>query len=799
MSLQQRRQNQRRSQPPASSPQPPQQMASHIQWRPVPPQPPPQQPQQMASHIQWRPVPPQPPPQQQRVPPQSNTSQQRQQIRQRLQAVSDSLLRQQQQPQREATPAASASSSSIGNVIDNGGGDGDWREEVYRKIGFMKATYSTELNLMLEKVKANLQKYESLHPQQQQQQSRNGIVEKLRQLKHMLENIDRFLSINKSEIEKKHKDYLLEVEKQILRMFNRRNPSSSSAISLQPGKSPQPDQMPALIQHHSPSQVYQLPPQENRIIPRMMQPKNLQNPMMTTLQPRPVVSSVSPVSSSKQNMFSGVQLQPAAASSLEKGHLQINEMNLLRQHWQQQQHQLKQQQQHPSQLSVHQMLTLHGMAGSTGMKVGQQMAVKPAVSRQHHPNSQTPPYHHPQLKESGNPVSPPQVLQAKYPQVPPHTSLLIDKQNMMISTAKATTPLQAAKSPLVVAPSPVPGESEKSNSGTSQVATVSATGQAIATSAPGTSASSPSMSECTSLDGTRVKQSTVVSSQLSVVEQPIERLIRAVRSTSQKALAASVADINSVFSMVDKIAESPLGNGSVAAVGEDQVAMTKCRLRARNFSTQDGPAGTKRMRRCTSAMSSEAISSVSSENDSMKKLNCSDSLELESTAASGIKRRRLGDHALIEEIQGVNKQLVETLVEISGDDDAAEVGEGIIVKVSYSSVALSPNLKSQYASAKMSPIWPLRLLIPASYPNSSPVILDKFSAAGGKKCEYPFTKALLKFSTSLRTVSQPMSLSVMARTWDFCARAVISEFVLQSSGGTFSSNYGTWESCLTAA
>ncbi|KAI3890910.1 hypothetical protein MKX03_023262, partial [Papaver bracteatum] len=57
---------------------------------------------------------------------------------------------------------------------------------------------------------------------------------------------------------------------------------------------------------------------------------------------------------------------------------------------------------------------------------------------------------------------------------------------------------------------------------------------------------------------------------------------------------------------------------------------------------------------------------------------------------------------------------------------AAEGGEGTIVKCSYNAVALSPNLKALYASAQMTPIQPLRLLVPTNYPNCSPILLDKF-------------------------------------------------------------------------
>ena len=60
-------------------------------------------------------------------------------------------------------------------------------------------------------------------------------------------------------------------------------------------------------------------------------------------------------------------------------------------------------------------------------------------------------------------------------------------------------------------------------------------------------------------------------------------------------------------------------------------------------------------------------------------------------------------------------------------------------------------------------------------------------------------KAKARFSISLRSLSQPMSLGEIARTWDICARTVISEHAQQSGGGSFSSKYGTWEDCLTSA
>lgn len=452
------------------------------------------------------------------------------------------------------------------------------------------------------------------------------------------------------------------------------------------------------------------------------------------------------------------------------------------------------------------------------------MGVKSGAFQQHHTNSQRAAYHHQQLKSgSPFPISSPQVLQAASPQVPPHASPQIDQQSILTSIAKTGTPLQSASSPFVVpspstplAPSPMPGESEKLNSGISSLSnagnighshatTASAAAQSLAIGTPGISAS-PLLAEFTSLDGAHINTSTSMPCKPHTVEKPHERLIKAVKSISKKALVASVGDISSVVSMVDRIAGSAPGNGSRAAVGEDLVAMTKCRLQARNFFTQDGPTGTKKMRRSTSAMPSNVVSSVGSANDSMRQLNSSDAFELESTATSSIKRpRNEANHALVEEIHEINRRLIDTVVDISDEDvdptavaATADGGEGTIVKCCFTAVALSPNLKSQYASARMSPIQPLRLLIPTNYPDSSPMLLDKFPVEVSKEYEDLSIKAKSKFSISLRSLSQPMSLSEMARTWDICARAVISEFAQQSGGGTFSSKYGTWENCVSA-
>jgi PAX-interacting protein 1 len=67
------------------------------------------------------------------------------------------------------------------------------------------------------------------------------------------------------------------------------------------------------------------------------------------------------------------------------------------------------------------------------------------------------------------------------------------------------------------------------------------------------------------------------------------------------------------------------------------------------------------------------------------------------------------NHALLEEIQQINQRLIDTVVDISDENVdstaaavyAAEVAEGTVVKCSFIPVALSPTLKSQYASLQV--------------------------------------------------------------------------------------------------
>ncbi|XP_028778373.1 mediator of RNA polymerase II transcription subunit 15a isoform X3 [Neltuma alba] len=504
---------------------------------------------------------------------------------------------------------------------------------------------------------------------------------------------------------------------------------------------------------------------------------------------------------------------------------QLMQRQQLLQH-QQQLHQPAKQQLH-AQLQTHQMPQPHQMNDVNDMKIRPGMGVKSGVFQQHLSSGQRQSYPHQQLKQGSTfPVSSPQLPQTASPQISQHSSPQIDQQNLLPPLTKVSTPLQSANSPFVVptpspplAPSPMPVDSEKPISGVSSITTTANLGhqqtggaaapaQSLAIGTPGISAS-PLLAEFSGPDGAHGNALASSSGKSTVTEQPIERLIKAVNSMSSKALSAAVSDVGSVFSMVDRIAGSAPGNGSRAAVGEDLVAMTKCRLQARNVVNQDGTNGTKRMRRYTTALPLNVASSGGSMNDSIKQFTAAEASDLESTATSIIKNPRIeANHVLLEEIREINQRLIDTVVGISDEDvdptaaAAAAVSggaEGTVVKCSYSAVALSPSLKSQYASVQMSPIQPLWLLVPANYPNCSPKLLDKFPVESCKESEDLSAKVKSRFGISLRSLSQPMSLGEIARTWDICARTVISEHAQQSGGGSFSSKYGTWENCLSTA
>ncbi|RHN76561.1 putative coactivator CBP, KIX domain-containing protein [Medicago truncatula] len=127
----------------------------------------------------------------------------------------------------------------------------------------------------------------------------------------------------------------------------------------------------------------------------------------------------------------------------------------------------------------------------------------------------------------------------------------------------------------------------------------------------------------------------------TVTEELMDRLVKAVSSLTPAALSAAVSDTSSVISMIDRIAASAPGNGSIVSVGEDLVAMTNCHLQDRNFLPQDGVNGSRKMKRCINATPFDVVSSAGCVNDSIKQLNAIEASDLEPIATSIIKRPKI--------------------------------------------------------------------------------------------------------------------------------------------------------------
>jgi PAX-interacting protein 1 len=212
--------------------------------------------------------------------------------------------------------------------------------------------------------------------------------------------------------------------------------------------------------------------------------------------------------------------------------------NLMQNQQMLQQQQLHQQakQQLRAQMQTHQIPQPQQMNDVNEMRQG--IGIKPAVFQQHLPTGQRTAFPRQHMKPAPSfPISSPQLPQHASPQLQ-HSSPQIDQQNLPSSVTKTGTPLQSANSPFVVpspstplAPSPMPGDSDKPVSGISSIlntgnivhqpSVAQAQAPSLAVGTPGISAS-PLLAEFTSPDGAHGGALTTVSSKSNVTEQPLK-------------------------------------------------------------------------------------------------------------------------------------------------------------------------------------------------------------------------------------------------------------------------------------
>ncbi|KAF9596252.1 hypothetical protein IFM89_008415 [Coptis chinensis] len=303
-----------------------------------------------------------------------------------------------------------ASSTSIDSTTQTGNANtAEWQEEAYQKIKAMNDMYLPDLTEMYQKVCAKLQQQEVLTQPKEQ-------IEKLKSLKLYLEHMLHFLQVAKNNIPACYKEKLDSYEKQIGRFLN-------SHRGKKPIPSHQGQQQLQTSGGHALSMPHQQQPQSQ--ISQLQQHENHMNPQM---QPMNIPNS-------------GTSVQPSAVTSMPHGTLPSLSTQLG--------------------VPATQANVMSSLQSGSALDMGQGSASSSLQLGGQHTT-----YHPPQLKPGAQfPISSPQLLPAPSPQ---HFSPQIDQQNLLTSFPKSGTPLQSANSLFIVpspstplAPSPIPGDSEK--------------------------------------------------------------------------------------------------------------------------------------------------------------------------------------------------------------------------------------------------------------------------------------------------------------------------------------------------
>ncbi|XP_058226046.1 mediator of RNA polymerase II transcription subunit 15a-like isoform X2 [Rhododendron vialii] len=742
----------------------------------------------------------------------------------------------------EQQKQASESQMAIGctSQISHTNGD-DWKEELYQKIQTYKDLYVPDLNVMYRKISSIIQEMDSIpqHP-------RMAEYEKCKALGTACKTAHNLLHLPKSQMSPSVERSLHDFEEFVNKVLRRYFKPKRSISSLQQERPPP----------HDVRSVQRLRPQFQN--PEVQLNGNQTNPLLQSMSSHPSVTEMekkkaksiiqdSKVSSQgpiqqlgnnfdaeRGNVVSlSLQNPGNTSSSRSVGNvpqriishfdlssntsqnmcvLQQNEQQMIKSRLAKRQPQIRQMtKQSVQQTEAHQIRQLH-LNDVNNMKVRQGIGFKEGSFLQNHSTGKLS-VSNPHILRSGPPS--PQVIEASSPQVSQFYSPQFDQKILHTPFANSGSRLNSPNS-RSVGPSPSTSIGPFLTKGdpiklTSVVSSLASSGDvefkesssklplhtSYVISTPGLSPSYL-LGESDGLDGNQNQVSTTNFCESRLTEEPIQRLVKAVRSLSYKSLRASISDMESVVRLVDSAAASKPGNGSRSAIGEDLAGV------AIQGEKLDWNSRKMKMRRHIGAVQSNICAS-SSKTDSFKQLTDPEKCE-DSTATSYNKRPR-GEVkcTLVQEIREINRRLVDTVVDISEEEvnstcgtSASEGSEGTIVRCSFNAVTINPDMTSEHASAIMSLLSPLLLFIPRNYPDCSPILLDKLPAKVSAGCEDLLGKAKSKLCVIMRNVLQPMSVEEIAKSWDVCARDVITDYAQQNGGGNFSSTYGTWEKHLSS-
>ncbi|XP_019165725.1 PREDICTED: mediator of RNA polymerase II transcription subunit 15a-like [Ipomoea nil] len=277
-------------------------------------------------------------------------------------------------------------------------------------------------------------------------------------------------------------------------------------------------------------------------------------------------------------------------------------------------------------------------------------------------------------------------------------------------------------------------------------------------------------------------------------------------SISKESLCASVCDIGNVVNMIDMRAGTLCYGDFRGSIGDDLMDDVRCFLRKAKL-RRHGTIMDDKMKRNINATDSTAFCRSLQGSDVMDwASNMSPEIVAKATSIIKCPNAELKS-AVLEEIKETNRKLVETRVEMvvdSSEDDVHRLGaeENIIIRCSYSPMGLCENTLERCTSSGI--MFPemvvLQLLVLGNYPKASPIVLDKspdlFST---EEVRNGYREVKLRFNLCLRQLSEPKSITEMAKAWDVCARQVFKEFAERMGGGSFSSVCGVWEKCEAAA